>query len=46
MTVTRERYMPGDTKHDRMMWKARLILGVVAVVAAAVVFIVKHFSGS
>jgi hypothetical protein len=38
--------MPGDTKYDRRLWKARAILAAVALAAAGVVFIVRHFSGA
>ena len=38
--------MPGDTKHDRWLWRIRLglITGAIAVVGA--IYLYRHFAGS
>jgi hypothetical protein len=38
--------MPGDTKFDRRLWKARALLGIVAAIAIAAIFLFKQFSGA
>lgn len=38
--------MPGDTKYDRRLWKARALLGIVAAIAVGAIFLFKYFSGS
>jgi hypothetical protein len=38
--------MPGDTKYDRRLWKARALLAVIAVIAVGAIFLFKHFSGA
>jgi len=37
--------MPGDTKYDRRLWKARALITVIAVIAVGVIFLFRHLSG-
>lgn len=34
--------MPGDTKYERRLWKARLIVIGVAAAIVAVIFVARH----
>ena len=38
--------MPGDTKYDRRLWKARTLLAVIAVIAVGAIYLFKHLSGA
>jgi hypothetical protein len=38
--------MPGDTKHDRWLWKIRAGLVAFVAAAAAVVYVVRHVFSS
>jgi hypothetical protein len=34
--------MPGDTRHERLLVKIRMVLAVVALAAAGAVYVFKH----
>ena len=38
--------MPGDTKYEQKLWKARALLAVVAAIAIGAIYLFKHLSGA
>lgn len=38
--------MPGDTKFEQKLWKARALLAVVAAIVVGAIYLFKHFSGA